>query len=131
MIREEGFYIVEKKGGFSKTVHFLWIYVKNRKKYFLIDDNNPVLFTEDSSQELNEFKFIKKLTTNRKDLEFKRTVITIKTEFGNHTFEFKSFNFIALYRLVFILLPGIGESLRFRHFVKRLLNDIKQGKFDS
>lgn len=130
MIREEGFYIVQQKQAVEITEHFLWIYSRKGKKYFLVDDGYPTSFTEDYSFILEKFTIVKKLHIGRKDLDFSKTKITLTTNHGNSQFRFEHRNLLQFYRLIALLLPGIGKSLMFSGFLQKIINDLKQGRID-
>lgn len=122
MTREPGFYIVHKRDEMIKRDHFLWVYKKSGRLYYQESNNHPKPLDDSHEYDLEQYSFVKKIGVNRKDLNFQGSTITINTSHGSFAFEFRVRTLIELYRLIVVLLPGIGHSLMINNFIKKIKN---------
>jgi len=106
-----GYYKIKSKSRrASNAFHYLRVFVKDKKKYVQIDDENPVDATDEMTILLESFTLIKRIT-HHNPIEVNNAVMTISwSDEDSDPFEMKMRN-IQTFKNALALFPRIKKAL--------------------
>jgi hypothetical protein len=109
-----GYYKIKSKSRrASNAFHYLQVFVKDKKKYVQIDDEDPVEANEEMAILLESFTLIRRIT-HHNPIEVNNAVITISwNDEDEHPFEMKMRN-IQTFKNALNLFPRVAKALKLK-----------------
>jgi hypothetical protein len=111
---DPGYYKIKSKSRrASNAFHYLRVFVKNKKKYVQIDDEEPIDATDEMTILLESFTLIKRIT-HHNPIEVSNAVMTISwSDEDSDPFEMKMRN-IQTFKKALNLFPRLKKALSFK-----------------